>query len=471
MVALVLLTAAPGMSQEVAGLVSGTVTDPDGQALPGVTLTLIGDGFPAGTTAVTTQRGRYRFPSVPPGDYILTAQLDGFANVELEKFRVSIESALTADIEMTVASVAEAIVVTSEAPVISITASDTSATISNEWIDKMPVDRDFTGVITQAAGANDEDELLGGISIDGSSGAENRFIIDGIDTTDLQEGVAGKRLITDFIEEVQVKQGGYMAEFGGSTGGVINAVTKTGGNEIDGEAHLYWEDDSLYGDERLVLRDNPIESFGELVDIRDDDRERYEPGFTIGGPLVQDRLWFFAGYSPSFIDTTRTFNYQDGETASFNQEIENTYISANVSGSAGKFYYRVGGNVDMNFHNASLSSDDDIPRPEKYRDMPEKISFAGKVTRCEPPVLLAHTWEFEDEASEVCYELEAQGDKVLLTLTHRKLDSSETLLSVISGWHSHLNLLEDVLAERRRRPIYRMQSELEDEYGRKLGIG
>lgn len=132
---------------------------------------------------------------------------------------------------------------------------------------------------------------------------------------------------------------------------------------------------------------------------------------------------------------------------------------------------RVGGHVDMNFHNASLSSDDDIPRPEKYRDMPEKISFAGKVTRCEPPVVLAHTWEFEDEASEVCYELEAQGDKVLLTLTHRKLDSSETVLSVISGWHSHLNLLEDVLAGRKRRPIYRMQSELEDEYGRKLGIG
>ena len=132
---------------------------------------------------------------------------------------------------------------------------------------------------------------------------------------------------------------------------------------------------------------------------------------------------------------------------------------------------RVGGHVDMHFHNASLSGDDDIPRPEKYRDMPEKISFAGKVTRCEPPNVLAHTWEFEDEASEVCYELEAQGDKVLLTLTHRKLDTSETVLSVITGWHSHLNLLEDVLAGEKRRPIYRMQTELEDEYGKQLGLG
>ncbi len=132
---------------------------------------------------------------------------------------------------------------------------------------------------------------------------------------------------------------------------------------------------------------------------------------------------------------------------------------------------RVGGHVDMHFHNASLSSADDIPRPEKYRDMPEKVSFIGKVTRWEPPQALTHTWEFEGEASEVCYELEAQGDKVLLTLTHRKLDTSETVLSVITGWHSHLNILEDVLAGEERRPIYKMQTELEAEYGQRLGPG
>ena len=132
---------------------------------------------------------------------------------------------------------------------------------------------------------------------------------------------------------------------------------------------------------------------------------------------------------------------------------------------------RVGGHVDMHFHNVSLSGDDDIPRPEKYRDMPEKISFTGKVTRCEPPRVLAHTWEFEDEASEVCYELEAHGSSVLLTLTHRRLHTDELVLSVSAGWHSHLNLLEDVLAGRRRRPFYKMQTELEDEYGRRLGPG
>lgn len=131
---------------------------------------------------------------------------------------------------------------------------------------------------------------------------------------------------------------------------------------------------------------------------------------------------------------------------------------------------RAGGRVDMHFHNVSLSGEDDIPRPEKYGDMPEKISFVGKVTRCEPPRVLAHTWEFEKENSEVCYELEPQGDKVLLTLTHRRLDTSEIVLSVSTGWHTHLNLLEDVLAGNQRRPFYKMQSSLEDEYAQRLGL-
>ncbi len=89
---------------------------------------------------------------------------------------------------------------------------------------------------------------------------------------------------------------------------------------------------------------------------------------------------------------------------------------------------RVGGRVDMHFHNASLSAAEDIERPEKYKDLPEKMSFSGKVTLCEPPSVLAHTWEFGDEASEICFELQQQGDKVRLILTHRKLEEEDSVL-------------------------------------------
>ena len=127
----------------------------------------------------------------------------------------------------------------------------------------------------------------------------------------------------------------------------------------------------------------------------------------------------------------------------------------------------------MHFHNLSLSeaSDGDIPRPEKYKDMPEKMSFAGTVTRCEPPRVLHHTWKFDDENSEVCYELTEEGDKVRLVLTHRRLETKDIVLSVSGGWHTHLNVLVDVLNGETPRPFYRMQLQYESEYGERLGLG
>lgn len=131
----------------------------------------------------------------------------------------------------------------------------------------------------------------------------------------------------------------------------------------------------------------------------------------------------------------------------------------------------IDGHVDMHFHNISLSSEEDIPRPEKYRDAPEEMSFVGKVTRCEPPNVLAHTWEFGEELSEVCYELTEQGDKVRLVLTHRRLDSTDTVLSVSGGWHTHLNVLVDVLDGNKPRPFYKMQQQYESEYGQRFSLG
>ncbi len=132
----------------------------------------------------------------------------------------------------------------------------------------------------------------------------------------------------------------------------------------------------------------------------------------------------------------------------------------------------VDGDVNMHFHNIAISqaSSDDIPRPEKYNDMPLKMSFAGKVTRCEPPYVLQHTWEFEDENSEVCYELTEEGDRVRLVLTHRRLDTKDIVLSVSGGWHTHLNVLVDVLNGDTPRPFYKMQTQLEAEYSERLGL-
>ena len=127
-----------------------------------------------------------------------------------------------------------------------------------------------------------------------------------------------------------------------------------------------------------------------------------------------------------------------------------------------------GGHVDMHFHNVSLSTSDDIPRPERYRDRPERVSFAGSVTRCEPPRLLSHTWNFGEECSEVCYELYEEEDKVRLVLTHTRLESKDLVLDVSGGWHTHLNLLGDILTGQPMRPFYRMQEQYLSDYRARL---
>ena len=103
-------------------------------------------------------------------------------------------------------------------------------------------------------------------------------------------------------------------------------------------------------------------------------------------------------------------------------------------------------------------------RPDKYKDMPECVSFSGSVTRCEPPHVLAHTWVFDNESSEVCYELAVVADKVRLVLTHTRLNNAEMMLSVSGGWHAHLEILIDVLDGTEPQPFWSLHTELESKY-------
>jgi len=135
---------------------------------------------------------------------------------------------------------------------------------------------------------------------------------------------------------------------------------------------------------------------------------------------------------------------------------------------AGEAELTVGGDVELHFRNSSLSTQPDIDPPGKYSEMPETVSFSGTVTRCEPPNVFAHTWTFFDEDSEVCYQLEEQGDRVRLVLTHRKLGKDQ-VLSVSGGWHTHLDILADILDGRDARPFWKSHTANEAEYERRFG--
>lgn len=129
---------------------------------------------------------------------------------------------------------------------------------------------------------------------------------------------------------------------------------------------------------------------------------------------------------------------------------------------------KVGGRIELRFNNSSLSTLPDIDPPEKYKDYSDDIAFDGTVTQCDPPCRLAYTWNFEDEHSEVCFELSEDGDRVRLVLTHRKLASDREVLDVSTGWHTHLDILEDVLSGREPRPFWKTHTPLEAEYERRV---
>jgi hypothetical protein len=246
-----------------------------------------------------------------PGTYEITASLSGFAPKKQGDVIVSLGQVKKVDLALGLQGVAESVQVTAESPLVDVKQSARQTNIRAEQVELLPHGRDFTTLVTQAPGANQESKL-GGLSIDGASAGENRYIIDGIETTNLQSGVSGKNVIADFVEEVQVKSSGYTAEFGGATGGVINVLTKSGTNDWHGSALFNWESSSLRGENTPTLRSVPGSSQNpvpvEYVTYPKDDANRVEPGFALGGPIFKNRAWFFGAYQPALTSTERTVN-------------------------------------------------------------------------------------------------------------------------------------------------------------------
>lgn len=326
--------AAPAWAQDQRGSIEGVVKDASGAVLPGATVEATANGVVNAT--VTDSVGLYRFPSLPPGNYRVSANLQGFVAREVVEVRVGLGQSKKVDFALPLAGVAETVTVTAQTPLVDVRSTSRQANIRAEQVELLPKGRDFTTMVTQAPGANQEGKL-GGISIDGASAGENRYIIDGIETTNLQNGTSGKRLISDFVEEVQVKSSGYTAEFGGATGGVINAMTKSGTNEMHGSGIFNYQSSSLAGSPTPTLRRNLVnDDIAEYITYPKDDESRTEPGFTLGGPLVRDRAWFFGAYLPVMetstrnVDPTSAGNPAAG-TYSVEQKTPAQNITANVT--------------------------------------------------------------------------------------------------------------------------------------------
>ena len=300
-----LLTAVLSFAQEQTGQIIGVVIADTGEALQGVTIEarspkLMGIGL-----VETDRDGRFLLTKLPVGTYTVTFKLPGFATVVMEEVVIRLGQSIRLDVELRPVTIEEEVTVIGESPIVDIRTSASTYSISREMFTKLPKGRDFSSVITVAAGVNEESELTG-ISFDGASSSENMFFIDGVDTTTMYDGVSGQNVMFEFVEEVQVKSSGYEAQYGGSMGGVINVITRSGGNEYHGEVLLYHESSSLDGEPRPSLRIAPYDiTRYEYITYPEDDWKRFEIGIALGGYLIKDKLWFFGSYLPRFEQTTR----------------------------------------------------------------------------------------------------------------------------------------------------------------------
>ncbi|TET70847.1 MAG: TonB-dependent receptor [Candidatus Aminicenantes bacterium] len=332
--AMLILTMSFSYAQEQAGQLFGTVTDEEKAPLPGVTIEGTSPKLMGKVTTVTDEMGRFRLINLRPGTYTIVFTLPGFATLRRERIIVGLGRTYYLNVSLRPAVIEEEITVIGESPMVDIKASGTTIEISREMFNKLPKGRNFTSVVTFATGVNDELELLG-ISMDGASSSENVFFIDGVNTTHLLTGDTAQQVVFEFIDEVQVKSSGYEAEYGGSMGGVINVITRAGGNEFHGELMGYYNGGITNGayngspgqtggvGAHKVLRINPLDNtIGEHVTYPEDTWHNYEFGFGIGGYVIKDKLWFFGSFLPTIrsIDRDAEFISDPTKNATFNQK-------------------------------------------------------------------------------------------------------------------------------------------------------
>jgi len=311
-IAAAFLWAITAAAQSTTGRLMGTVVDDSGAALPGVTVTIDSPALIGGArTKVTDHRGEVVFLSLVPGEYLMTSALSGFDTQKREKIQVPLGGSAVTAISMPLAAFEGEISVTDEPPVIDTTQVNTGQVFRQDYLQGSAIgsgNRDYATIINQTAG------VVGGYSwggvpqsrVFGSTIGENAYFIDGMDATNPTMATATLRLNYDAIGEIQMQTGGFEAEYGRATGGIINLVSKSGGNQFAGTFDIRYRNDSF-------------QESGDHFDSSDHPSQYAVLGATLGGPILRDRVWFFASYgrtvddfTPADSPTTEEF---DGQTA------------------------------------------------------------------------------------------------------------------------------------------------------------
>jgi hypothetical protein len=288
------------------GSLRGTIKDKNGgDAAVGATVVATSPALQGEQVVITDENGQYFITSLPPGVYTLTVY---YNDATFSRGNVLIQVGKEALVNVTVdtGSAAgkpkgEVITISGTAPIVDQGSTKTGVTITDDYTRNIPVGRTFGSVVGAAAGAQSDNY---GISFAGSTSVENVYVVEGINTTDTAYGGLSSNLPNEFISETEVITGGYNAEFGRATGGIVNVVTKQGSNEFHGSVFGYFQPGAF------IAKANGVAREGSSLDIATDLDYKYDLGAELGGPIIKDKLWFHVGFNPSFSHYTTTRQVQ-----------------------------------------------------------------------------------------------------------------------------------------------------------------
>jgi hypothetical protein len=314
--AFILCFSAVAFGQGQFGSIEGTVVDANNAGIPNASVTVESTGATTGfkSTISANGEGFYSFPRLAPGTYKVTATANGFksrsadATVVIDRstsITVTLEPGIGASVDITADT----------AVTIDTTDTKIDTNITKEVFDALPKGTNFTTILKTAPNVRPE-ARAGGFQIDGASGSENVFVIDGQEVTNFRTGTLNfnNNLPFELLQEVQVKSTGFEAEYGGATGGVINAVTRGGNDNWSGNFAVSFEASGLQGRPRTILNrfdtsNSPTVTGFERFQPKKDGGTNFFPVANFSGPIVKGKLWFSATYAPQIFNTTRVIDY------------------------------------------------------------------------------------------------------------------------------------------------------------------
>lgn len=319
--------------QETTGTLEITTKDATGAIVPGVTVTVTSTSGTAGFKRVVTtnNEGFQRILQVPPGVYnISTEALSGFDKKNINNVQVVLGKATPVTVELLPVGTTAQVNVTTDAAPIDTTDSKIQTNITSQVAELLPKGVGFASLL-KVSPATRPEAKSGGYQVDGASGSENTFIIDGNEVTNPISGTldGNNNLPFSIVQEVQVKSSGFEAEYGGATGGVINVVTRGGNNSLRGQFDLNFLPSKLQARRREVLY--LLNSKPTYLSYKGlDNTNGFFPVASLSGPIVKNKVWFLGSYSPQYFSYTRTIPYSKLAPLTFNQTSTYEYAFGRV---------------------------------------------------------------------------------------------------------------------------------------------